>query len=109
MYACMTPVGFDTSDKFENHCSISLLRRFFCDQKNLKIRLYLCKKVTKMCLYRKAITVTPYQWRTQDLTKVKTRFDSWLKPVGRRGLKGLVLRSYPPTDFYDFHIKKRIF
>ena len=20
MYACMTPVGFDTSDKFENHC-----------------------------------------------------------------------------------------
>ena len=21
MYACMTPVGFDTSDKFENHCS----------------------------------------------------------------------------------------
>ena len=24
MYACMTPVGFDTSDKFENHCSKSL-------------------------------------------------------------------------------------
>ena len=21
MYACMTPVGFNTSDKFENHCS----------------------------------------------------------------------------------------
>ena len=21
MYACVTPVGFDTSDKFENHCS----------------------------------------------------------------------------------------
>ena len=21
MYACMTPVGFDTSDKFENHCT----------------------------------------------------------------------------------------
>ena len=21
MYACMTPVGFDTSDKFENHWS----------------------------------------------------------------------------------------
>ena len=21
MYACMTPIGFDTSDKFENHCS----------------------------------------------------------------------------------------
>ena len=21
MYACMTPVGFDTSDKFENHCA----------------------------------------------------------------------------------------
>ena len=20
MYACMTPVGFDTFDKFENHC-----------------------------------------------------------------------------------------
>ena len=24
MYACMTPVGFDTSDKFENHCIIVL-------------------------------------------------------------------------------------
>ena len=24
MYACMTPVGFDTSDKFENHCLIPL-------------------------------------------------------------------------------------
>ena len=23
MYACMTPVGFDTSNKFENHCSSS--------------------------------------------------------------------------------------
>ena len=21
MYACVTPVGFDTSDKFENHCA----------------------------------------------------------------------------------------
>ena len=23
MYACMTPVGLDTSDKFENHWSMS--------------------------------------------------------------------------------------
>ena len=26
MYACMTPVGFDTSDKFENHC----VKQSFC-------------------------------------------------------------------------------
>ena len=26
MYACMTPVGFDTSDNFENHC-FKLCRR----------------------------------------------------------------------------------
>ena len=25
MYACMTPVGFDTSDKFENHCAIPII------------------------------------------------------------------------------------
>ena len=29
MYACMTPVGFDTSDKFENH-SLKLLMRINC-------------------------------------------------------------------------------
>ena len=25
MYACMTPVGFDTSDKFENHWTMRLI------------------------------------------------------------------------------------
>ena len=33
MYACMTPVGFDTSDKFENYCFIGsggmLYRKIF--------------------------------------------------------------------------------
>ena len=29
MYACMTPVGFDTSDKFENHCYSELHDRKF--------------------------------------------------------------------------------
>ena len=30
MYACMTPVGFDTSDKFGNHCcsSFRLIKKF---------------------------------------------------------------------------------
>ena len=38
MYACMTPVGFDTSDKFENHCFRALqdeLKRL-CDQEILE-------------------------------------------------------------------------
>ena len=34
MYACMTPVGFDTSDKFENHW-IRIFRKSSYDIKKL--------------------------------------------------------------------------
>ena len=34
MYACMTPVGFDTSDKFENHCFRVFILKVFLNLKN---------------------------------------------------------------------------
>ena len=60
MYACMTPVGFDISDKFENHCSkmsffssaaraitLNLLKCFFLffsvDSFSVSVTLFLCR------------------------------------------------------------------
>ena len=34
MYACMTSVGFDTSDKFENHWSKQNVAKCFCKVRN---------------------------------------------------------------------------
>ena len=41
MYACMTPVGFDTSDKFENHCS-KILGVVYCNAQHMLLFLALC-------------------------------------------------------------------
>ena len=48
MYACMTPVGFDTSDKFENHCCIGIttaLGKYTCIHMSLLFSVH-CKFVT---------------------------------------------------------------
>ena len=45
MYACMTPVGFDTSDKFENHCSKSFVLK---GTRKLKIFAILFPFVAKL-------------------------------------------------------------
>ena len=47
MYACMTPVGFDTSDKFENHCSrvrnLRKMRNFWANFTNFEPEIIIIK------------------------------------------------------------------
>ena len=41
MYACMTPVGFDTSDKFENHWP-RVLKRILCCAQDSQMLILIC-------------------------------------------------------------------